>query len=381
MAAAGRWLTLAGLAVLAAGIGLSLWLWPRDEEPSQARPVAPRVEVVAARPRPGGAYIRQTGFLRAAESTEVSSEVAARIATVSERFLPGLRVAKGHQLIGLESTTLAADLERANAQLERAIAARDRATAALRRERQLVERDFRSAASLETVRTEAATARADVAAARASVEAARTRFDGMTIVAPFDALVVEEDAARGQYVQPGAALGRLVLAAYAELPLSVRPEVFRRIGGHATLDARVPVHDPHSGRELAVGRVVAIAPALDPRTRTRELRIRIDEPFSRDPPLTLNALAEARLPLTGGAGDVYELPAAALQADQSIWTVDEREQLRELAFEMIARRDEAVLIRSDDVTPATRIVTTLMDVPVAGMGVRTGETPDRVVSR
>ena len=376
-----RLLTLAGGLVLAAGVALALWLRPQPDPDPTPRPLGPRVDVATPRPLSGPAFVRQTGFLRAAESTEVSSEIAARIATVSDRFVPGERVAKGHELVGLESTALAADLARDRAQLERAIAARDRSVAALERERKLVERNFRSAASLDSVRTEAETAKADVAAARASVEAARIRFDGMTVDAPFDALVVEENASRGQFVQPGTPLGRLVLASHAELAVSVRPEVFSRIGAYRALQASVPILDPEDDRELAVGTITAISPSLDPRTRTRELRIRIREPFSREPPLTIHALVAARLPIADASGSIYELPESALQADESVWTVDERDNLRELTFELVARRDQTILVRSEAITPATRVVTTPVEVPLAGMPVRTAPGRERMVSR
>ncbi|MEZ5649897.1 MAG: efflux RND transporter periplasmic adaptor subunit [Burkholderiaceae bacterium] len=375
-----RLLTLAGVGVLIGGIGLALWLRPSDESEGRARPVGPRIDVAVPRPVAELPYVSQTGFLRASESTEVSSEIAARIARVSPSFVPGERVQMGHELIVLESTTLAADLARAQAQLERATAARDRSVAALRRERRLVERNFRSAASLDTARTEAETARADVAAARASVEAARKRHEGMTIAAPFDALVVEERASRGQFVQPGTPLGRLVLADHAELPLRVRPEVFERIGSFQALGTTVSIHDSRSDRKLAEGTITAIAPELDAKTRTRELLISVPDPFSREPPLTLNALAVARLPFAQGPGRLFALPDTALQADQSVWMVDEQGRLRPLQFELIARRDESILIRSEQLAAATRVMTTRIDVPVAGMPVRTAGEPERVAS-
>lgn len=375
-------LALAGAGVLAAGVGLAVWMRTADDGSAvRERPVGPRVEVASPQPVADAPWVRQTGFLRAAESTEVSSEIAARIGSVSDRFVPGGRVERGHVLVELESTALAAELARARAQLERAIAARERSVAALRRERQLVERNFRSEASLEAVRTEAETARADVAAARASVQAARTRHDAMTIQAPFDALVVDERASRGQFVQPGAPLGRLVLATHAELPIDVRPAVFSRIGAFEALGASVPIHDPQDHRLLAEGTITAIAPELDPRTRTRELRLRIPDPFTGQTPLTLNALVVARLPVAGRSGPVFELPASALQADQSLWAVDDRNELAPLEFELITRRDDSIWVLGPRLDAATRVMTTSIDVPMAGMPVRTEDVAQRADSR
>lgn len=111
--------------------------------------------------------------------------------------------------------------------------------------------------------------------------------DRITIVAPASGVVVSREARQGDYVNPG----DMLLALVDTSRLWAVLEVYERDADVVALDEEVEIHLPALRRHVT-GQVISVAPQLDPQTRTRQVRVVIDNP---DGALAAGMFARSRL--------------------------------------------------------------------------------------
>ncbi len=364
---------IGGLVIVAAGVAAAFFAGRLGEAETASPPAAPLVEV--ARPEAVAAppSIAETGFVRAAERIAVTPEVSGRVVEIGEHFSLGARVRDGDLLVRLSSTAIETDVTRAEARLARAEAAEAQVSAALARQEELAESDFTAEAELERVAADAAAASAEVAQAEAALEAARTRLEDTRLTAPFDALVIAEDASPGQLLQVGERIGTIVAANVAEVRTGLTERDFRRLreGG------------PIEGREVRVevegeaipGTIAAFAPALEGQARTVEIVVEVEDPFSAARGLILNGIVTVVIPLPESDRQLYRLPDGALQVGERLWRVTAENRLEAVDATIERRGEGAVFVASDTLSPDDRILLTQVPNPLPGLEVRLrGET-------
>lgn len=222
----------------------------------------------------------------AGEQVELKVESSGRIAEVL--FREGGAVPRGAVLVRLEDSETRALRDRAAAKARLA-------AATLSRLREQVRVEAASAQQVEAAAADSAVAAADLALAEVALEKTRVR-------APFAGVAGLLDVSRGQWVQAGQKLTRLVSRSDARLDWTL-PE------GEATrvrVGTLLPFRNPATGRE---GRavVVALDPAIDEVTRTRGLRARCREGCEQ---LLAGMAVEVRLPQD--SSPVLSVPAHAL---------------------------------------------------------------------
>jgi RND family efflux transporter MFP subunit len=210
--------------------------------------------------------ITASGTVTPWEEVPVGAETGGLVATavyVDE----GSYVRQGRPLVQLNDALLRAQLRQQQAQVQTAEANLARDDAALARSQELKERGFLSQASLDTALANQRASAANLAAARAALAETQTRVNQATIRAPVSGLVSSRSVTRGQIVQAGSELFRMVRDGRLELDAQI-PEAELRLvrpGMGATI-----VSD-QAGQTGGTVRIVT--PQVDPQSRLGVARI------------------------------------------------------------------------------------------------------------
>jgi len=254
-----------GLAVLASCSGHS------EDDKAGVEPAAGQTVTVATVQSVDLARtLTVSGTISAWEEVPVGAETGGLVATavyVDE----GSYVRQGQAMVKLNDDVLRAQLAQQDASVKSAEALVAQQDAALDRARELRERGYLSQAGLDTAEANHRTAAAQLDAARAARSETATRLAQTTIRAPVSGRVISRSVTRGQIVQPGTELFRVVR------------------DGRLELDAQVPESDlslVRSGMTAVVtsdrangptgGRVRIVTPEVDPQTRLGVARIALN---------------------------------------------------------------------------------------------------------
>lgn len=212
--------------------------------------------------------VTASGTVSAWEEVPVGAETGGLTATAVLTD-EGRYVQQGQVLVQLNDTLLRAQLRQQSAAVASAEATVAQADAALARAQELRERGFLSQAGLDNAIAQQATAQAQLQAASAGRAETQARVNQAAIRAPVSGLVISRSVTRGQIVQPGTELFRIVR------------------DGRLELDARIPetevalIRAGQSARVLSdgigqtSGSVRIITPEVDPQTRLAVARISI----------------------------------------------------------------------------------------------------------
>lgn len=298
------WLAAGGLAV-AAGVGL---MWPRL--------VGPEVEVVVAERGRFVQSIVTSGRVRPPARATLATLVAGRVATIDAD--EGQKIRAGQALMRLDDGEAQATLDQAKAAVDAASAqnrqvrtvnvkdAREAATRAQTRldeaqrtharirelfaagavPRETLEDAGTSLSLAESELRAAQSQQADIAGPRraganaakhqaeAALAAAEVRFAYLRLTSPFDGVVIERMVEQGDVVQAG--MPAFVVVRQGETELIVEPDernlALLAVGQLATASSEAFPADRFAAR------VIYIAPVVDPRRGTIEVRLSVPEP-------------------------------------------------------------------------------------------------------
>lgn len=251
------------IAILLAAVTAIGWWFSAPKAPSQppaaAAPGGPpagvAVEAAKVVVGPIAREITAVGSLRSDESVMIRPEISGRIRAIG--FEEGSRVTKGQILVRLDDTTLAADMQQAQANLALSKANSERAV-----------RLAGQGAGTERARDEA---EAKLRVDQAKVEQARAMLEKTQIVAPFAGTVGLRSVSIGAYVQPGQDIVNLEAIDPIKVEFRV-PELFLPVVREGL--AVVISADAYPGRDFR-GTVYAIDPAIDQNGRSLLVRARI----------------------------------------------------------------------------------------------------------
>lgn len=243
--------------------------------------------------------VTASGSVSAWEEVPVAAETGGLQATgvyVDE----GAYVRQGQILVKLNDSLLRAQLRQQDAGVAAAQANAAREDADLSRARELKERGFLSQASLDMAIAEQRSAEAQLASARAARAETATRLDQTNLRAPVAGRIISRSVTRGQIVQPGTELFRMVRE------------------GRLELDAQVPETDlplVRAGQVAAItsdqagatsGRVRIVTPEVNPQTRLGVARISLGSGSG------LRSGMFARADIDVGAQPVLTVPSASV---------------------------------------------------------------------
>jgi RND family efflux transporter MFP subunit len=322
-------------------LGLTLAACGGGEEADKAAAAAPSRQTVTAATVTASSLPRTvtaSGSVSAWEEVPVGAETGGLTATgvfVDE----GVYVRQGQPLVQLNDALL----QPAAGAAAEAKVARDEA--ALGRARELRERGFLSQASLDTALANERASKAGLDSARASLSETRTRVNQATIRAPVSGLVASRSVTRGQIVQAGTELFRLVRDGRLELDAQI-PETELRL---VRAGMSAVVSSEQAGQTTGTVRIVT--PEVDPQSRLGVARIS----------LTGGALRPgmfARAEIDVGAQPALTVPSQAIvyrEGKPGVYVIDQGDRVRFQSVET-GGRDGGALAITAGLTAGQRVV-------------------------
>lgn len=320
------------------------------------------------------------GTVEARILSKIGFEVGARLVAVEADH--GDRVAKGRILARLDAGEQEAKLAkaragllmaevgvtRAGANLEKAEAVLAQKTEVNRRKQALAGRDVVSQQAAEEAVRDEAVARAEVAVARAEIDTAKaqlsdaraqlqyeeTMLGHRTLVAPFDALIVERHKEAGTVIKAGDPIFTII----AVETVWGLAHVDEARAGFIREGQRVEARLRSRPQDAFTGRVVRIGLESDRVTEERRVYIKGD-----NPPPRLYLGEQAEFWITVATLDrALLVPEAAVQGfdgrEGKVWTV-EAGRLRRRAVRFRHRTEDARLEIVGGVPEGARVVTRL----------------------
>ncbi|WP_246731356.1 efflux RND transporter periplasmic adaptor subunit [Methylocapsa sp. S129] len=260
-------------------------------------------------------------------------------------------VSKGALLAALDPASLEFAVRSALAAVANAQAQLANASATEARQRTLLEQNNTAQAQFDTARLGRETAEAAVTQAQASLNKAQEQLGYAQLQADFDGVITAVDAEVGQVVSPGQKVMTLARPDVREAIVDVPDDLATSLADGARFEVASEL-DPSI---KTTGRVREIAPQADAATRTRRLRIALE-----NPPQTFRLGAIVTATLESGATPHIELPASAiLDADgkTSVWIVDPVANTVSLHALTIAARSGGSVQVAEGLAQGSRVVT------------------------
>ena len=315
--------------------------------------------------------LESCGEVRSRRTLELRAAATGRVIELSEGFEDGGEVTAGQVLLRIDPSDAQAERERAEADLldaeaevrdaerglilarDEEMAAQDQADLrerAFLRQRDLAERGVGTAAAVEDAELAAASARQSVlsrrlavAQAEARVDQAQTRLaragialndarrmlDDTTVTAPFDGTLSATDVVQGRLIAANEKLADLIDPGALEVSFRVSTAQYSRILGPEgnLIDAPVTAILDVSGVDLSARGVISRASAGVGETQTGRLVFaRLDSAPGFKPGDFVTVQVQEP-PLDG----VVRLPAAALDANNTVLVLGEEDRLEAVA--------------------------------------------------
>ncbi|MGU3655764.1 MULTISPECIES: efflux RND transporter periplasmic adaptor subunit [unclassified Methylobacterium] len=247
-------------------------------------------------------YQAQLGF-------QIPGRMVARDVTIGDL------VTRGQRLAALDTIVTRFDLTRAEADLADAKAQAENAEAAEARTRRLMSGNSVAQATLDQAVAKRETARARVDQALSSLQKARDQMGYTELKAEFDGVVTQRLAEVGQVLTAGQGVVTVARPDVREAVVDI-PEVYV---GALPADGVFTVALQSAPELTARGRVREIAPLAESGTRSKRIRISLDQP---GPAFRLGATINVSL--MRNVSPTVLLPASALLEDggrRSVWVV------------------------------------------------------------
>jgi RND family efflux transporter MFP subunit len=357
-----------------------LWLSPAVEREAPERN-APLVRVQRVSRAPLNFVVSGHGTVVPRTETDLVAQVAGEIVWVAPDLASGGFFAKDEPLLRIEPLDYEAALESARAGLARSRSEDARARKELDRQRRLANQSIAAESRIDDAENAFAVAAASLREAQAVLTRARRDLERTEIRAPYDGRVREENVDVGQFVNRGAPLATVYAVDFAEvrLPIPDRELSFLDLplGFQQEQGRQGPLVELHAefagSHHTWQGRVVRTEGQIDPRSRTVNVVVRVDDPYGRESqdesvPLAVGLFVEAEIHGREVA-DAVVLPRRALREADRVLVVDDESRLRFRQVDVLrVQRDEVVIGGGLEV--GERVCVSLLMAPVDGMIVR-----------
>ncbi len=285
--------------LLATACVLSLGLAACGEEKKPEPPSTTTVSAITTTQASLPRIVVASGTVSAWEEVPVGAETGGLTATVVH-VDEGSYVRQGQPLVQMNDVLLRAQMRQQQASVQTAEANVARDDAALARAQELKEKGFLSQAALDKALADQRASAANLAAARAGLAETRTRVEQAVIRAPVSGQIISRSVTRGQIIQQGAELFRMVrdgrLELDAQIPETDLPALAPGQSARITASQVAPT----------TGTVRIVTPEVDAQTRLGIARI------SLAPNSGLKAGMFARAEISAGTRDATVVPTAAV---------------------------------------------------------------------
>ena len=282
----------------------------KKEEEAAAPPRPVLSMVVAPTALPG---TRFAGTVQAKVQAALGSRVAGRL--VSRSVHVGDLVKKGDVLAVLDATAYELAVRSARAELSSAEATLSSAIATEERQKTLLQSNAAAKAAVESAEQSREAADAGLIRARTALVKAEEQLSYTRILAEFDGVVVATGAEVGQTVSPGATIVTVAQPDERDAVVDI-PETAEAI----TVGSRFTVSLQINPAISVKGVVREVAPSADAATRTRRVKIALE-----NPPDTVRLGTTITAELEGPDVTAIMIPETALlrkDGKPHVWLVD-----------------------------------------------------------
>lgn len=360
------------------------WL-PFDEKStekpkiSEASPVTVKTIVVEKVNQP--VMIQAFGTVEPDRELSLSAEIDGKIIEISDQLDEGGIVKKGEVLIQVDQRDFINSVEEEKGKVETAILE-------LRLEKgkqRIAERDWKSLAEDmhdKIVDTKLVLREphlkekiAALKAAEGRLKKAQLDLERTTIVAPFDAIVVEEAVEVGANIFSGDIVAKLIAIDQfrVELSLPLQLSVWINFPSASEEDESKVTVIQDLGNEIVKteGQLLRLLPDLDPTGRMARVLVAIKDPLKlNDPshesfPFLIGTYVEVQI-----EGKVLEdiiiIPRLALHEGNTIWIKNANHQLEIREVDVVYKKGDSIFIASG-IEDGEEVITSSLAVPIKGM--------------
>ena len=352
-------------------------------KPEQPEIAPPTVFYEIAESGPVTLNVRAQGEVRPRTDINLTAQVAGRVMSTSDNFVNGGAFKEGEILLKIEDADYLVAVTGAKARVAQAEEALRREEA----EATLAARDYKELglgedpSDLALRVPQLAQARANYNAAVADLRAAELNLSRTRVKAQFDGRVRERIAGPGQYVAPGAALGRIFSTDVAEIRLPLTDADLAKLGIPIDFVATEQRPGPKVTFSTVIagelheweGHVERTDGAIDPTTRQISAIAVVEDPYGaasdNGAPLAMGLFVDAEI-----AGRPYEqaivLPRRALYGRDVVYIIASDDTLVERTVAVITSDKDTITIASG-IEPGERVAVS----PLRGSGAGDTVTP------
>lgn len=324
------------------------------------KPVVPIVDALEIAPTTEKVYIEAAGEVVPAMEASLFAEVEGKIIDMSSELVPGGIVRKGDKLVNIDPADyilrvkeLKAGLAEAESRLEleegQQIVAREE-WRLFEKEQSAVTADKSLALRVPYLKS----AKAQVDAARSRLAAAELDLKRTKVLAPFNGIVLEEFAEKGQYVGRQGKIATLAGTDYfwvrVSIPLShVSRIVFPGKNNNKGAEVKV-VLDTSNGRKVVRnGSVEKLLGDLDLKGRMARILVRIEDPLALhekegDGRILIGSFVNLRID-AGKVENVYVFPRESVREGERLLILKKDKTLDVRQLDILWRRKSEVLGR------------------------------------
>ena len=367
------------LAIVIAGLGLAGLIIATGPKLEQQPPPsnAPLIRTWVADTQTVQMISITYGSVLPRTESELIPEVSGRIIDISPAMVSGGFFKKGDLLLKVDPLDYEVALEQARASLASAKSELSNARKAHERLLDLAKRQSASQSQQDDALNRLRFAQASIREATASLSRAERDITRTSITAPYDGRVRSERVDIGQFVTRGAPVASLYATDVAEVRLPIQDEELAYL--ELPLSGQTDQHMPtvilrarFAGEEHTwQGRIVRTEGELDPKTRMINIVAQVQSPYERSgsrPPLAVGLFVEAEI--VGKRVDkVFVLPRSALQANEQVYVVTDKNRLTFREVEVIRKVGEHVYV-TDGLQLGETISLSTVNNAIEGMLVR-----------
>ena len=370
------------LAVLAAGVVISIWLFETSPK-LRAQPRSHNrtlVTVKSVEYAPRQTLVSGMGSVAAAQSVELKPQVGGKIIELSKDMSPGTFFAKGSLLFKIDPAEYLLSVRQLSADVAKA-----ESEIALEQGNQLIaQKEYKLLGQKLTEREKTLILRqpqlkglqASLDAAQAKLDLARLDLNHTQVKAPFNAVVQSSDAHLGALADQSTQLATLVGTDAYWVKVSVPVSQLRFI--------KLPNQNGEKGSEALVynsaawgeaafrkGRVIRLEPKLEEQGRMARLLIQVDDPLcikpenAKLPSMLIDSYVRVAI-----KGKTIESAALVerkyIRNGSNVWIMNQKGNL-EIRQVKTAFRSEKDFYVTGGIEPGEKLVLTDLSTPVSGM--------------
>jgi RND family efflux transporter MFP subunit len=347
--------------ILAGGVFLIMLMGSLRPKVRPEAPVVtpPTVFFTVAAPKSVTLDVFAQGEVRPRTDITLTAQVSGRIVDTSDEFVDGGAFDEGDLLVKIEDADYKLQVTGARARVAQALEQlrKEEAESALAKE-DYAELGRKSDPSELALRLpQLAQAKAGYEAAQADHRSALLALERTEIRAPFKGRVRNRIAGEGQFVGPGAQLGRIFSTDVAEIRLPLTDEDLAKLGIPLAFVETAEVKGPPVALSAAVagqnrqwlGRIARTDAAVDPQTRQISAIAVVDDPYGAGAddgtPLAVGLFVDALI-----EGRPYDnaivVPRSALYGRDVVFVIDKDNRVHKRVVVVVSADRDTITIAS-----------------------------------